>query len=80
MCGLFEGAVYSRARSIRRARTIRGNTVYLYIYNNIILHTSRMQALGERRRVLHRRPRMCMCQFIEPVTFARCAFIFVRNT
>ena len=33
-------------------------------------------ALGERRPVLHRR----FCQFIEPVTFARCVFIFaLRN-
>ena len=31
-------------------------------------NTSRMQASGERRHVLHGRPRL---QFIEPVTFAR---------
>ena len=47
--------------------------------------TSRMQASGERRRVLHRRPlyiggRGLVSQIIEPVTFARCAFIIaLRN-
>ena len=37
-----------------------------------------MQASDERRRVLHKYiggPRICM-QIIQPVTFARCAFIF----
>ena len=49
---------------------------YIYIY------TSRMQASGERMRVLHNiGGRDCvLCQFIEPATFARCAFIFaLRN-
>ena len=33
---------------------------------------------SERTRVLHRRPWFCFCQFIEPVTFARCVFA-LRN-
>ena len=36
----------------------------------------RMQASGNRRRVPHRRPRI-LVQIIEPVTFARCAFILI---
>ena len=41
-------------------------------------YTSRMQASGERRRVLH--TPSAVCQIIEQVTFARCTFIFaLRN-
>ena len=42
-----------------------------------------MQASGEQRRVLHNYiggHGCVLCQFIEPVTFARCTFIFaLRN-
>ena len=51
-----------------------------YMHLNINNYTSRIQASGEQRRVLHRRPRICICQIIEPVTFAHCAFIIaLRN-
>ena len=40
----------------------------------IYIYTSRMQASGERRRV-YIGGRGFVCEIIEPVTFARCAFI-----
>ena len=49
----------------------------------IFIITSRMQASGEQRRVgvFYIGGHGCvLCQFIEPVTFARCTFIFaLRN-
>ena len=56
--------------------------IFVIVYYNFLFFiTSKMQASGERRGVLHRRPRICMPNdLIEPVTFARCAFIFsLRN-
>ena len=63
----------------KRALLVRSMHPCLYIIPNEasflvcsmarIFYTSRMQATGERR--LH------LCQFIERVTFARCAYIII---